>query len=105
MIFEGLSFREKIKNIGQMFFKIGVLKNFAIFTGKHPCWSLFLIKLKPNIGHMFLKTRVLKKFAIFTGKHLCWRLKACNFIKKRLQHRCFFLNVAKSLRTAFIEHF
>ena len=27
----------------QMFFKIGVLKNFAIFTGKHMCWSLFLV--------------------------------------------------------------
>ena len=27
----------------QMFFKIGVLKNFAIFTGKHLRWSLFLI--------------------------------------------------------------
>ena len=30
----------------QMFFKIGVLKNFANFTGKHLCWSLFLIKLQ-----------------------------------------------------------
>ena len=30
----------------QMFFKIGVLRNFAIFTGKHLCWSLFLIKLQ-----------------------------------------------------------
>ena len=29
----------------QMFFKIFVLKNFSIFTGKHLCWSLFLIKL------------------------------------------------------------
>ena len=27
-----------------MFFKIGVLKNFVNFTGKHLCWSLFLIK-------------------------------------------------------------
>ena len=27
------------------FFKIGALKNFAIFTGKHLCWSFFLIKL------------------------------------------------------------
>ena len=27
-----------------MFFKIGVLKKFAIFTAKHLCWSLFLIK-------------------------------------------------------------
>ena len=30
----------------QIFFKIGVLKNFAIFIGKHLCWSLFLIKLQ-----------------------------------------------------------
>ena len=30
----------------QILFQIGVLKNFAIFTGKHLCWSLFLIKLQ-----------------------------------------------------------
>ena len=30
----------------RMFFKIGVLKNFVIFTGKHLCWSLFLKKLQ-----------------------------------------------------------
>ena len=30
----------------QMFFKIGSIKNFAIFTGKHLCWELFLIKLQ-----------------------------------------------------------
>ena len=29
-----------------MFFKIDVLKYFAIFPGKHLCWSLFLIKLQ-----------------------------------------------------------
>ena len=29
-----------------MFFKIGSIKNFAIFTGKHLCWGLFLIKLQ-----------------------------------------------------------
>ena len=28
----------------QMFFKTRVLKNFAVFTGKHLCWSLFLVK-------------------------------------------------------------
>ena len=33
-------------------------------------------------------------------------LKACNFIKKRLQHRCFPVNITKFLRTRFfIEHF
>ena len=30
----------------QMFFKIDVLKNFEIFTEKHLCWGLFLIKLQ-----------------------------------------------------------
>ena len=30
----------------QMFFKIGVLKNFANFTRKHLCWNLFIIKLQ-----------------------------------------------------------
>ena len=27
--------------------KIVVLKNFAVFTGKYPCWRRFLIKLQP----------------------------------------------------------
>ena len=42
-----------------LFFKIGVLKSFANFTGKYLCWSLFL------------KT--------------C-RMKVCNFIKKTKQY-------------------
>ena len=58
----------------QMFFEIGVLKNVAIFTGKHLCWSLFLMKLQA--------------------------FKAYNFIKKRLQHTCFPVNIGKYLRSA-----
>ena len=42
----------------EVFFKKGVLKNFANFTGKHLCWSLF----SNNV----------------TG------LRTCSFIKKRL---------------------
>ena len=30
----------------EVFLKNGALKNFAIFTGKHLYWSLFLIKLQ-----------------------------------------------------------
>ena len=46
-----------------------------------------------------------KNLAIFTGKHLCWRFFLINFIKKRLQHRCFPMNIAKCLSTTFyIEH-
>ena len=51
-----------------------------------------------------LKKAVLKKFAIFTRKHLSLfnkvaGLKACSCIKMRLQHRCFFVNIAKFVRT------
>ena len=56
-----------------------------------------------NRPQMFFKTGVLKTFAILTGKHLCWILKACNFIKKRLKHRCFSVNTAKFLRTSFFH--
>ena len=32
-------------------------------------------------------------------------LDSCNFIKKRLQHKCFSVNITKFLRAAsFIEH-
>ena len=58
----------------QVFFKIAILKSFAILKGKHLCWSLILTP------HFF------------------------NFIKKRLQHRCFPVNIAKILRAAiYIE--
>ena len=52
----------------------GVLRNFTKFTGKHLCQSLFLIKLQAS---------------------------ACNFIKKRLWHRCFHVNFVKFIRTPF----
>ena len=49
--------------------------------------------------------------SIFTGKHLCQchlnkviGLEACDFIKKRLQHRCFPVNIAKFLRTAILKN-
>ena len=40
-----------------------------------------------------------KKFALFTVK-----LQTCNFIKKRLKHRCFPLNTAKILRTPILKN-
>ena len=41
--------------VTQMFFKIGVFKNFAIFIGKYLCWSTFLIKLKAYNVQICLK--------------------------------------------------
>ena len=62
-----------------MFFKIGVLRNFAIFTGKQPCWSHFLIKFQD--------------------------LKPATLIKRDSDTDVFLWNIAKLLRTGlFIEH-
>ena len=60
----------------QISFKIAVVKDFALITGKHLWWSLF-----NNVAG----------------------LKACNGMKKRLQHRCFSVNIAKFLWTAFLQ--
>ena len=64
------------KSSHQCFIKKTVVKNFAIFTGKYLCQSLF------------------NKVA---GLH------ACNFIKKRHQRRGFPVNIAKFLGTPIIE--
>ena len=47
----GLCKSEPVKKIKKQvvlvpIFKIGSIKNFAIFTEKHLCWGLFLIKLQ-----------------------------------------------------------
>ena len=56
----------------QMIFKMGVFKKFAILTGKHLCWSLFLIKLQ---AFRFFPVNIAKlirpKFFI---KYLRWLL-------------------------------
>ena len=57
-----------------MFVKIGVLKKFEIFAGKHLCWSLFLTLLQN-----------------------------CIFIKKRFQQKCSPVYYVKFLRTAFFR--
>ena len=49
------------------------------------------LTFKKQPREVFYK-KAIKNFAIFTGNHLCWSLffqKCCNFIRKRLQHRCF----------------
>ena len=55
------------------------LNNFAIFTGKHLCWSLFSITLH----HGFIPA---------------------TFLKKRIQQRCFPVSVAKFLRTLILKN-
>ena len=61
-----------------MLHKKPVLKNFAIFTGRHLCWNLFFNK---NTG-----------------------LQGPSFIKKRHEPRCFFANIEKFLRTPILKN-
>ena len=62
----------------QVFYKKALHKNFEIFTEKRLCWCLFLNK---NAG-----------------------FQSWNSIKKRLQHRCSPVNVAKVLRTPVLNN-
>ena len=66
----------------EVFCKKGVLRNFAKFTGKHLCQSLFFNKVAGL------------------------RPKACIFIKKRLRHGYFHASFAEFLRTlSLIEQY
>ena len=59
----------------QMFFKIGALKNLAIFTGQHLHRSLFLMKLQTE--------------------------NPASLLRRDSNTVCFLVNIAKLLRTAF----
>ena len=59
-----------------------------------------------------IEKTILKHFVTFTGKHLCRGLffnkiaghQVCNFIKKRLQHRCFLANITKFIRRPVLKN-
>ena len=54
-----------------------------------------LCKQKAVVRRCSSKLMFLKYFANFIGKHLCSGMRACNFIKKSLQHGCFPVKFAK----------
>ena len=62
----------------RVFCKIGALKYFSKFTGKHLCQSVVFSKVAG--------------------------LKPATLLKKRLWHRCFPVNFEKSLRTPFLQN-
>ena len=51
-----------------------------------------------------VKKGVLKNFVNFTEKNTCVEVSFYNFIKKRLQHRCFAVKFAKFLRTLILKN-
>ena len=86
--FDLLVFHHKLpdcrSNCSQIFFIIGVLKKFSIFTGKHLCWSLFSIRLQAcrpanllergsNTGFFLWISRKFLRTALFI-EYLRWLL-------------------------------
>ena len=88
-------------------------KNFANFTGKPLCWSLFLKSCRVEAWNIIKKRLQRKCFPVKFAKFLrtpflqnttAGCLKACNFSKKRLQHRCFPVNILKFLKTPILKN-
>ena len=88
-------------------------KNFANFTGKPLCWSLFLKSCRVeawNIIKMRLQHKCFSvKFAKFLRTPFLQNtsagcLKTWNLSKKRLQHRCFPVNILKFLKTPILKN-
>ena len=72
----------------------------AVFC-RNSCRALESIGIKGEQLELFYKKDVLNNFSIFIGKDLSFQ--ACSCIKKRLQHRCLPLNIAKFLRTPILK--
>ena len=65
------------------------------------------LKQQKQPPEVFRKKGVLKHFPIFTRKHLCWSLFlvfGVNFIKKRLQHRYFPVNITNFLGAPILKN-
>ena len=68
---------------------------------------------RSSLLKVFCEKVVLTKFAIFTAKHVLETLfnkveaylKARNFIEKKLQHRCFPVNIAKFCKSIYFEEY
>ena len=73
----------------------------------------YLDVIRSSRLQMFFKISILKKFLKLYSKtsvveflfNKVATLKGCNFVKKKLRHTCFPVNIAKFLRTSFFtEH-
>ena len=73
----------------QMFFKISVLKNFSMFTGKNLFWSLLLLKFEAFSPAIFLirdsNTVVFSKYCKIYKNNFSYRTPAATaFTKSRI---------------------
>ena len=77
------------------------LHNWALY--QKDCFFLGSSKeVQKEPPEVLYKKRALKNSTIFAEKHLCQS--PCNFIKKRLQPRCFPVNIVDILRATFLQN-
>ena len=99
------------RNRSQMFFKVGVFKNFPIFPRNHLCWSLFSIKvagLKVFSGEYceIFKNSCFYKIppvAAFVIKNVAFMMH-CTKMKKRLMENFIFCIVMPPLSYCNLKH-
>ena len=91
-----------------MFYKKGVFRNFAQFTEKHLCQSLFFNKvvglkpatlLKKKLCHRCFPANSVEFFKIPFLKNTSGRL-----LLNRLQERCFPVNIVKFLKIPILKN-
>ena len=63
------------------------------------CFLFIYLLTLFNVNYKTLAAHALIKIDVFQN-----RCQACNFIKMRLQHRCFPMKFTKSLRTPFLQN-
>ena len=59
-----------------------------------------LTSFRSSCSHMFCKIGILKNFTIIRG-NTCFGVSSCSFSKKRLQDKCFPVNIVKNFRATF----
>ena len=94
------------------------VKKINLLFLRHWCFSVKLrnfLQDQKQPTEVFCKNDVLKNFTIFTEKRLCWShffnkvaesscLQHCRFITKKLQLRCFSVNIVNFLRTRIMKN-
>ena len=78
-----------------------IFSSFSISIKSHIC-SVVCIALSISIQNK--KSHIQKKMSMKSLFYKVVGLQVCNFIKKRLQHRCFPVKFAKVLRTPILEN-
>ena len=121
MIIRAVALKNRFyNNFNLRYFVSSVRTSAQIFLELKPIQIPLKLEFLRNFSTIFrsdhrrcsIHKALVKNAVIFTEKQLWWSLffnkvadlQACNFIKKRLQRKCFPVKFAKFLRTPFLQN-